>query len=137
MPFVSQRRSPGAALIVAVIFMSLSAYRADAQMEGGHESHHPNASAPTTPAAPNSMGSPPVPAMPGMGPQSRGMGEMGDASSGGMGEMGGMMGGRPRKEFYPSLMDMPSLSAEQRQRIESQARAALNTATEEIASAEA
>ncbi|MDU6747332.1 MAG: oxidoreductase, partial [Bradyrhizobium sp.] len=54
-----------------------------------------------------------------------------------MGEMGGMMGGRPRKEFYPSLMDMPSLSAEQRQRIESQARAALNTATEEIASAEA
>jgi ferredoxin-NADP reductase len=128
------------ALIVAAIFMSLSAGRADAQMEGGHESHHPNASAPTTPAAPNSMGSPPVPAMPGMGPPSGGMGEMGGASSGGMGGMGGMgemMGGRPRKEFYPSLMDMPSLSAEQRQRIESQARAALNTATEEIASAEA
>ena len=137
MPFVSQRCSPWVALIVAAIFMSLPACRADAQMEGGHESHHPNASAPTTPAAPNSMGSPPVPAMPGMGPPSRGMGEMGGASSGGMGEMGGMMGGRPRKEFYPSLMDMPSLSAEQRQRIESQARAALNTATEEIASAEA
>ena len=63
-----------------------------------------------------------------------GMGEMGGASPGGMGEM---MGGRPRKEFYPSLMDMPSLSAEQRQRIESQARAELNTATEQIASAEA
>lgn len=66
-----------------------------------------------------------------------GMGEMGGASPGGMGGMGEMMGGRPRKEFYPALMDMPSLSAEQRQRIESQARAALNTATEEIASAEA
>lgn len=137
MSFVSQLRSPWVALIVAAIFMNLSAYRADAQAEGGHESHHPNASAPTTPAAPNSMGSPPVPAMPGMGPPSVGMGEMGGASSGEMGGMGEMMGGRPRKEFYPSLMDMPSLSAEQRQRIESQARAALNTATEEIASAEA
>jgi len=72
-----------------------------------------------------------------MGPPTGGMGEMGGASSGGMGEMGGMMGGRPRKEFYPSLMDMPSVSAEQRQRIESQARAALNTATEDIATAEA
>ena len=137
MSFVSQPRSRRVALIVAAIFMSLSAYRADAQAEGGHESHHPNASATTTPAAPNSMGSPPVPAMPGMGPPSRGMGEMGGASSGEMGGMGEMMGGRPRKEFYPSLMDMPSLSAEQRQRVESQARAALNTATEEIASAEA
>ena len=78
-----------------------------------------------------------------MGPPSAGMGEMGGASpggaghGGGMGGMGEMMGGRPRKEFYPSLMEMPSLSAEQRQRIESQTRAALNTATEEIASAEA
>lgn len=66
---------------------------------------------------------------------------MGGASPGGMGRGGmgemGEMGGRPRKEFYPSLMDMPSVSAEQRQRIESQARAQLNTATEGIASAEA
>lgn len=63
---------------------------------------------------------------------------MGGASSGEMGHGGmGEMGSRPAKEFYPSLMDMPSLSAEQRQRIESQARTELNTATAEIASAEA
>jgi ferredoxin-NADP reductase len=148
---LSQHRPSWLPLIVAAIVVSLSAYGIDAQAEGGHESHHPNASAPTTPAAPNSMGAPPATGMPGMGGMGEmggaspgsmgqggmGQGEMGGASSGGMGEMGGMMGGRPRKEFYPSLMDMPSLSAEQRQRIESQARAALNTATEDIASAEA
>lgn len=122
------------ALAGAVICVSLSAYQAGAQMEGRH-GHGANAPMSTSPAAPpNSMGS----AMPGMGPPRGGMGEMGGASSGEMGHGGmGEMGRRPAKEFYPSLMDMPSLSAEQRQRIESQARTELNTATEEIASAEA
>lgn len=137
MPFVSLRRRSWLALIAAAAFVSLSGFHAEAQMDGGHESHHPNASAPTSPAAPNSMGAPPSSSMPPMGPPSAGMGEMGGTSPGGMGGMGEMMGGRPRKEFYPSLMDMPSLSAEQRQRIESQARGELNTATEAIASAEA
>lgn len=130
--------------LLAVMVLGLFAYQAGAQ-EGGHESHHPNGSAPASPGAPQSnMGSPPALSTPGMGPPAglgppRGaMGEMGGTSSGGMG-MGGMgeMGGRPAKEFYPSLMAVPSLSAEQRQRVESQARAQLNTATEEIASAEA
>ena len=142
MPFASQRRRSRLALIAAATIVSLSAFHADAQMEGGHESHHPNASAPTGPAALGSMGSPPASSMPSMGPPREGTGEMGGAAPGvmgygGMGGMGEMMGGRPRKEFYPSLMDMPSLTAEQRQRIESQARAELNTATEDIASAEA
>ena len=58
--------------------------------------------------------------------------------------MGGMMGGcmgagcmgAPRKEFYASLMAMPDLSPEQRQRIEAQARAWIRAGTDEIATAE-
>ena len=71
-----------------------------------------------------------------------GMGSGAGGSMGGM--MGGMMGGcmgagcmgGPRKEFYASLMAMPDLSPEQRQRIEAQARAWIGAGTDEIASAE-
>ena len=52
-----------------------------------------------------------------------------------MGEMGEMMG-RPRKELYPSLMEMPALSAEQRRNLESQARGRINTEIDAISNAE-
>lgn len=105
---------------------------------------------------PGPMGNPPMGGMGGgMGEMGAGAGEMG-ASKGEMGgsmgpggamrpamggEMGGMgemgeMGGRPRKELYPSLMDMPALSAEQRQSLQAQARAQINAGTDAIASAE-
>ena len=63
------------------------------------------------------------------------------AGAGGMGGMmkemmGEMMGGRPRKEFYPSLMVLPTMSPEQRQSIEEQARARISEGTDEIASAQ-
>jgi len=66
--------------------------------------------------------------MPGTGLGGGGMGGM-------MGGMGEMMG-RPRKEFYPSLMDIPTLSPKQRQSIETEARARISTGTDEIASAQ-
>lgn len=50
--------------------------------------------------------------------------------------MGGMMGVRPQKELYPSLMALPTISPEQRQSIEAQARARINEGTKEISSAE-
>lgn len=49
--------------------------------------------------------------------------------------MGGMMG-RPRKEFYPSLMEMPALSAEQRRSLEFQARGRISADLDGIAAAE-
>jgi len=52
-----------------------------------------------------------------------------------MGGMGEMMGG-PRKEFYPSLMDMPMLSAEQRRNLESQARGWINGEIDRISESE-
>lgn len=56
--------------------------------------------------------------------------------------MGGCMGmmcgmGGPRKEFYPALMDMPSMSAEQRGRVEALARTQVSAGTDDIAVAEA
>ncbi|ABQ39853.1 2Fe-2S iron-sulfur cluster-binding protein [Bradyrhizobium sp. BTAi1] len=59
--------------------------------------------------------------------------------------MGGMMGGGcmgggcmggGRKEFYPSLMALPSLTPEQRQNIEAQARGWISSGTDEIARAQ-
>lgn len=70
---------------------------------------------------------------------------MGSTSGGGVGSMDmpgmgemmrGMMGGRPPKEFYPSLMDLPTLSPEQRRAIEAQARAWVSAGVDEIATAE-
>ncbi|ACS39680.1 MULTISPECIES: 2Fe-2S iron-sulfur cluster-binding protein [Methylorubrum] len=134
--------------LIAVAFVGVSAPQAVAQ-SGGHAEHHPGAtagtpdapptSAPATPTAPPS--NPPAgasstqPPMPGMGSGGPGMG----GGMGAGGAMGGMMGemmGRPRKEFYPSLMDIPTLSAEQRQSLEAQARAQVSAGTDGIASAE-
>lgn len=119
-----------------------------AQAPDGHSEHHPKGGAntpdapamspPATPPTAQSnspVGSPsPAQSMPGMGTDAPGAG----------GVMGGMMGGcmgagcmgASRKEFYASLMAMPNLSPEQRQRIEAQARAWISAGTEEIASAE-
>jgi ferredoxin-NADP reductase len=55
---------------------------------------------------------------------------------GGMGEMMREMMGPPRKEFYPSLMALPSLTPERRQGIEAQAKAQISAGTDEIARAE-
>lgn len=49
---------------------------------------------------------------------------------------GGCMGAGRRKEFYPSLMALPTLSPEQRQRIEAEARSWISAGTDEIASAQ-
>lgn len=57
------------------------------------------------------------------------------SNSGMMGMMGDMMG-RPRKEFYPSLMEMPALSAERRRELESQARARIGAEIDGMANAE-
>lgn len=119
-----------------------------AQAPDGHSEHHPKggASTPDAPAMPppatpptaqsnSPVGSPsPAQSMPGMGSVAPGAG----GAMGGM--MGGCMGagcmGASRKEFYASLMAMPNLSPEQRQRIEAQARAWISAGTEEIAGAE-
>jgi len=50
--------------------------------------------------------------------------------------MGEMMGMRPPKEFYPSLMDLPAASVEQRLSIEAQARARISAGIDKITSAE-
>jgi len=98
-----------------------------AQAEDGHSAHHPAASAGTTALQPN-------------GPANPSSGHSADSSSsssgaGMMGEMGEMMG-RPRKEFYPSLMEMPTLSAEQRRSLEFQARGRINAEIDGISAAE-
>ncbi|PIT04644.1 oxidoreductase [Bradyrhizobium nitroreducens] len=85
-----------------------------AQAEDDHAAHHPAASGSSGGAA----GAPPGGATPGM-----------------MGGMDGMMG-RPRKEFYPALMEMPSLSAEQRSSLEAQARERISTEADRLAAAE-
>ena len=45
------------------------------------------------------------------------------------GMMEGMMGGQPPKQLYPSLIDLPSLSAEARARIEQHAQARIDVGT--------
>jgi ferredoxin-NADP reductase len=133
----------------ALLLVGMSAVPSLAQPPGGHAEHHPGAGPPAGIPAPPRPPAPPVgqppdasmsqPSLPGMGPMGTGNtpgGPMG-GMTGGMGEiMQGMMGGGPRKEFYPSLMDLPTPSAEQRQAIEAQARARINTGTEEIARAQ-
>ncbi|MFB6463214.1 2Fe-2S iron-sulfur cluster-binding protein [Bradyrhizobium tunisiense] len=103
-----------------------------AEAEGDHTAHHPAASGIAGDAAPkpdgsaglndpHAAGAPPsgvTPGMPGM-----------------MGGMDGMMG-RPRKEFYPALMDMPALSAEQRNGLQVRARVRIGAEADRLAGAE-
>ncbi|MBX9841488.1 MAG: 2Fe-2S iron-sulfur cluster binding domain-containing protein [Xanthobacteraceae bacterium] len=103
-----------------------------AQAPDGHSEHHP--AGPSAPAPSNQstpLGTPPASGnvqQPTPGPA----GAMNN-----MGEMMGEMMGRPRKEFYPSLMSVPTLTPEQRQSLEAQARARINTGMDELAKAEA
>lgn len=93
-----------------------------------HSAHHPPASGQSGDASsPTSDPGGPAAASPAR--------PSGSPSSGMMGEMGEMMG-RPRKEFYPSLMEMPALSAEQRRDLEAQARGRINTEIDGIKAAE-
>jgi hypothetical protein len=115
-----------------------------AQLSADHSEHHPGAApangekpAPPAPAAsapsPNhgpTPGASPQPAMPGMGQPGSGPAGMGMMS--GIGEMMG----RPRREFYPSLMTLPPLTPEQRGDIEAQARARISAGTDDFANAE-
>jgi ferredoxin-NADP reductase len=55
---------------------------------------------------------------------------------GGMGEMMGEMMGRPTKQFYPTLMDMPTLTPEARQFIEREAQQRLGTGVQSITTGE-
>lgn len=89
-------------MLVGVGLLLSSGLRAQTPEE--HASHHPGGQG-ATPAtgAPATGGSP--------APEMGGMGEM----------MKGMMGGAPPKELYPSLMEIPELSSEQRNQIEAQA----------------
>ncbi len=50
--------------------------------------------------------------------------------------MDGMMGHRPPKPFYPSLMDFPTLSAEERKSFEAKAQARFSAGLAEVAAAE-
>jgi len=93
-----------------------------------HSAHHPPASGQTGDAS-SPTGDPGSPAAASPARPS------GSSSSGMMGEMGEMMG-RPRKEFYPSLMELPALSAEQRRDLEAQARGLINTEIDGIKAAE-
>lgn len=93
-----------------------------------HSAHHPPASSPSSDAS----SQPSNPASPNAGSPA---GSTGSSNPGMMGGMGEMMG-RPRKEFYPSLMEMPALSAEQRRDLETQARGRINAEIDGISTAE-
>lgn len=53
-----------------------------------------------------------------------------------MGSMGEMMGGAPRKQLYPQLMEVPTLTAEARQRVESEAHNRINAGNALLAEAQ-
>ncbi|TFV75323.1 2Fe-2S iron-sulfur cluster binding domain-containing protein [Bradyrhizobium frederickii] len=98
-----------------------------AEAEGDHAAHHPAGTGGEARPKPDgsagsseghAAGAPP-----------------GAAAAGMMDGMDGMMG-RPRKAFYPALMDMPALSAEQRSSLEGQARARISAEADRLASAE-
>ena len=98
------RRVTGAVLfgsiaVSACVFFATAETRAQTAEE--HASHHPDQAA--------------TPAQPGATPAAKASG-MED-----MGEMMKSMGASPPKELYPSLMALPELSPEQRQRVEQQA----------------
>jgi len=73
---------------------------AAAQPADSHSEHHPG----QTPSAPSA-------------------GQPAPSSAGGMEMMGTMMGGPPRKQLYPQLMELPVMTPEARLKIETDARA--------------
>lgn len=100
--------------VIAAFCLPAAGQSADAD----HSAHHPEAPASQAPAAPAPQAKSTTPQAPEMG-----------------GMMGGMMGMPARKEFYPSLMDLPPLSADQRATVENQARTRIHGGLEGIAAA--
>lgn len=96
-----------------------------------HSAHHPPGAAPDT-ADPNSQSTPDqqAPAIP--SPPAASMGGMS-----GMGGMMEMMMGKPPRQFFPSLMNLPELSAEDRVTIEEQARVRVEQGLRSIADGQA
>lgn len=103
-----------------------------AQSADEHSAHHPGGSNPAADAAPQSNSQATPPGTPSVGSP----GSSSSAPASGMMNMMGEMMGRPRKEFYPSLMEMPSLTPEQRLTLESQARGRINSDIDGISAAE-
>ncbi len=103
-----------------------------AQSADEHSAHHPGGSNPGADAAPQSNSPAAPPGTPGAGSPGSSSGTPNSAM---MNMMGEMMG-RPRKEFYPSLMEMPPLTPEQRLNLESQARGRINSDIDGISAAE-
>ncbi len=96
-------------LLLSGFFSYVVMARADLTPEE-HASHHggPPVNTPGSPAAPGGMGGPAA-------------GGPGAGMAAGMGKMMEKMGKAPRKEFYPSLMDLPKLSTEQRAELQANA----------------
>jgi len=97
-----ERSAFAARVILAACCLQVTAGTALGQQptDGGHASHHPQ----------GSSGIPPIPPI---------------ATTAMMGEMG--MGGTPQKQLYPTLMTLPSLSADARQSILTDARARMSS----------
>src|SRR6266702_4099212 len=115
---VGKRHGLGLALIAATIVLAHAP--TNAQAPDPHASHHGGQSpspaesgAPGAPSPGPNAGPPQAPATP---------------SSGGMMEMmGSMMGGPPKKQLYPQLMELPAMTPEARAKIEADARDRINT----------
>ncbi len=99
------------------------------QAADDHSAHHPA----TSGSGGDTLQQQPRPADPNSGHPAGA--SSASSGSGMMDMMGGMMG-RPRKEFYPSLMEMPALSAEQRRSLESQARERISADIDGMGAAE-
>lgn len=93
-----------------------------------HSAHHAPAAPPENPAG----SSAPPGSAPTSAPQTPAASPPTASSMGGMGEM--MR--QPQKQFYPSLMDMPTLSAEARQFIEQEAQQRLGAGSQSITTGE-
>ena len=95
-----------------------------------HSAHHPPAATSGEPSPPPNSGTAPTatPVTPAASPTASPMG--------GMGEMMGQMMKQPAKQFYPSLMNMPTLTPEARQYIEREAQQRLATGAQSIGSGE-
>jgi ferredoxin-NADP reductase len=120
-----QGRSYAAALLIFLV--AVSSISAQVSPEE-HARHHPGSGTSPGPGTPST-------------PQS---GPMGPGMMGEMGEMMGGMHGTPPKQLYPTLMSLPLLSPEQRQKVEQQAdeemrsgTALMNRALDELAQAQA
>lgn len=122
-----------AGMVLAAGSLSLSINSALAE-EGAdaHSAHHPSGapSAKTVePPSDSGMAQAPPPSNPPSSPPKPAMG--------GMGEMMGEMMKPPGKQFYPSLMNMPTLTPEARQYIEREAQQRLSSGTQSITAGQA